>query len=149
MTIVSSNGANGKQNGANSTKKARLKQKPSRAKLRGLRTLDDLDGRTSAYRFARELVNRFERDLGGADQLTTSQQQLVQRAAVYGARILSYEAQWLKDRIVDPTWDAAAGVQRRILRDLGIKRDPNGSKELTLQKHLDENYADADEDDTS
>jgi hypothetical protein len=100
----------------------RAKQRPSRAKLRGLRTFDDLDARTSGYRRARELIEGIERDLGGADQLTTGQRQLAQRAAVYGARIESYEVQWLESRVVDPFWDAAAGVQRRILRDLGLER---------------------------
>ncbi|MBR0868646.1 hypothetical protein ACFLEY_02360 [Bradyrhizobium sp. YCK136] len=98
------------------------KQKPSRAKLRGLRTLDDLDARTSGYRRARELIGGFEQDLGGADHLTTGQHQLAQRASVYGALIESYEVQWLESRVVDPNWFAATNVQRRVLRDLGLER---------------------------
>jgi hypothetical protein len=110
------------QNGANKQKPSRAKQKPSRAKLRGLRTFDDLDARTSAYRRARELISGIETDLGGADQLTTGQRQLAQRASVYGALIESYEVQWLESRIVDPNWFAATNAQRRVLRDLGLER---------------------------
>jgi hypothetical protein len=110
------------RNGANSKQTPRAKQKPSRAKLRGLRTLDDLDARTSAYRRARELINGIEADLGGADQLTTAQRQLAQRASVYGALIESCEVEWLEGRIVDPNWFAATNAQRRVLRDLGLER---------------------------
>jgi hypothetical protein len=136
VLLDSRNGANG--NNANkrakqTKQKPRAKQKPSRAKLRGLRTLDDLDARTSGYRRARELISGIEADLGGADQLTTGQHQLAQRASMYGALIESYEVQWLESRVVDPNWFAATNAQRRVLRDLGLERR---AKDVTTLSNL-------------
>jgi hypothetical protein len=123
-----------------------IKQRPSRAKLRGLRTLDDLDARTSAYRRARELINGIEADLGGAEQLTTAQHQLTQRASVYGALIETYEVQWLENRTVDKDWFAATNAQRRVLRDLGLERR---ARDITPLETLLRSEVDTSEVDTS
>jgi hypothetical protein len=141
VTIPKRNGAD---TGTKQAKRPKRKQRPARTKLRGLRTLEDLDARTAGYHRARELISGIEQDLGGADQLTTGQSQLAQRASVYGALIESYEVQWLESRIVDPNWNAATNVQRRVLRDLGLERR---AKDVTpeLSTYCAENYQDDDE----
>jgi hypothetical protein len=97
------------------------KQPPRRAKLRGLATLEILDGRTVAARRAHDLARRIESDLGGIDQMTAGQHQLAQHASVLGALIESDEAQWLQGKPVDLTmWFAAVNSQRRILTTLGL-----------------------------
>jgi hypothetical protein len=99
------------------------KQRPARAKLRGLKTLECLDGRTLASKRANQLTRAIENDLGGSDQMTAGQRQLTQHAAVLGALIESDEVQWLAGKAVDLTMlFAAINSQRRILVTLGLER---------------------------
>jgi hypothetical protein len=129
---------------------ARAKQPPARAKLRGLKTLDCLDGRTFASKRARSLADEIERNLAG--DLTAAQRQLVQHASVLGALIESDESQWLGGKSVDLMMlFAAINSQRRILVTLGLERR---SRDVTpdLQDYLrerEEAAADVDEADTS
>src|SRR5438034_11732639 len=57
-------------------------------------TLRDLDGRSRAAARCKELVRALEVDLGGADQLTTAQQQLIQRAALLGTTCEDFEVRF-------------------------------------------------------
>ena len=64
-----------------------------------------------------ELIAVVESDLGGSDQLSTGERQIVQRAAVTGALIEDYETRWLAGHRLDPAAaGAAADVRRRVSR---------------------------------
>jgi hypothetical protein len=93
-----------------------------RGKLR-LRSLDDLDQRTTAYRRACELIASVEADLGGADRLSTGERQIVQRAALTGALCEDLETRWLAGESIDPALYASLGnAQRRLFECLGLQR---------------------------
>jgi hypothetical protein len=97
--------------------------KKARVKLRSLKTLDSLDGRTLASRHAYAVKGRLEADLGGGDHLTEGQRRLIQRAAVLDAIIESDETNWLSGQTVDINlFLAAINAQRRVLTTLGLDR---------------------------
>jgi hypothetical protein len=86
-----------------------------------LLTLSDLDGRTSAARAARVLLEGILADLGGADSVSAPQRALAARAAALNAiaddlaaRALAGDAD-AADRLVTIT-----NALRRLLRDLSI-----------------------------
>src|SRR6516162_8051449 len=58
-------------------------------------TLADLDGRTRAARNARDIAAAMTADLGGEQDLTEAQRQLIRRAATLGALIEDFEARFL------------------------------------------------------
>ena len=58
-----------------------------------LLTLDNLDGRTAAVKYVRELESQITVDLGG--DLTAAQRALLQRAVVYCAILADQEARWI------------------------------------------------------
>jgi hypothetical protein len=90
-----------------------------------LLTLDAIDGRTSAARAARDMMADIESDLGGRDQLSTAELQLIQRAAITGAIIEDMEAAWLAGGQIDvQTYLALGNAQRRHLETIGLKRAP-------------------------
>ena len=90
-----------------------------------LLTRGDLDGRTRAKRQADALVAGLESDLGGQDNITVAQRQLIEHAAVTGAIIEHYGTQWLAGTPIDVTgYLAAINAQRRILVTLGLYRRP-------------------------
>jgi hypothetical protein len=96
-------------------------------------TIDHLDGRTGAARRVRELVASIESDLGGADQLTAGQRQLVQRAGVLGAFIEHNEALWAAGDTIDVgEYLAAINAQRRVLVTLGLERKQRDVGGLSL-----------------
>jgi hypothetical protein len=97
-------------------------------KLR-LLTLADLDGRTHAMKLAVTLIREITGDLGGQDQLSIAEQQIVQRAALLGVIAEDIEARWLAGEYVDPTTLATiANAQRRLFEAIGLRRRP---KEVT------------------
>jgi hypothetical protein len=88
-------------------------------------TLDGLDARTAAAKAARHLVDSLSSDLGGDDQLSAGQRQLVHRAALTGAIVSDYEARWVAgEPIALNEYLAAVNVQRRVLATLGLERRP-------------------------
>ena len=103
-----------------------------------LLTLSDLDRRTGAYKHANDLINQLAADLGGDDQLTTAQKQLIQRAALTGAMIEDLELKWLKGHAIDPTVHATlSNSQRRLLESLesvGLQRVPKDA--MTVDQYL-------------
>ena len=91
-------------------------------KLR-LRSLDDLDRRTAAYRETRKLIDEIENDLGGGEALSTAERQLVQRAACLGAVLTDTETRWIEGGDLDPTvYCTVVNAQRRLLETIGLRR---------------------------
>ena len=88
-----------------------------------LLTRGDLDKRTRASRQAEALAVGLESDLGGPKNITIAQRQLIEHAAVMGAIIEHYGAQWLAGKSVDvPEYLSAINAQRRVLVTLGLER---------------------------
>jgi hypothetical protein len=104
------------------TRKRRPRWHPS-PKTR-LRTLEhDLDGRTHAAQKAKLTVSGLISDLGGSEQITVGQHQLVMRAAILSAFIEDIEVRWLaKEPVEEGTWFAAVNSLRRCLVSLGLER---------------------------
>lgn len=97
---------------------------PGAGKLK-LVTMASLDGRTRAARTVRDLVASIETDLGGTDEVSAMQAQLVRRAAVLGALLESQEAGWAAGDGIDAgEYLPALNAQRRVLDTLGIHRKP-------------------------
>lgn len=102
---------------------AEASQKP--AGKQRLLSLGDIDGRTKAFRKTLDLIACIEEDLGGCDQLSTGQRQLIQRAALTGALLEDLEAKWLAGEPIDPALYATLGnAQRRLFETVGLRRVP-------------------------
>jgi hypothetical protein len=68
-------------------------------------------------------VRALEVDLGGAEQLTTAQQQLIQRAALLGTPSEDFEVRFaLGEPIELADYLTTVNVQRRVLATLGLER---------------------------
>ena len=94
----------------------------SGAKVR-LLSLDDVDGRTVAYRRCVDLISHIERDLGGVRQLSTAQQQLVRHAALTATMLEDLGSRWLAP--IDPTtFSTLVNAARRGFEAIGLKRIP-------------------------
>lgn len=88
-----------------------------------LRSLSDLDGRTTAARAAFALRNAIAADLGGQEQLTAMQAAVVNSAALLGAMLENLGAQYLAGEKIDHArYATLANAQRRLLADLGLER---------------------------
>jgi hypothetical protein len=88
-----------------------------------LLTLDHLDQRTAAAKAARSLVAHLTSDLGGDDQLSAGERELVKRAALCGAIVADYECRWIAGQPVELNeYLAAVNAQRRVLVTLGLRR---------------------------
>jgi hypothetical protein len=112
------------------------KKLPGKARLL---TLDALDGRTVAARAARDLARSITADLGGDDNVSAAQAELVRRAALLGAYLEDAEARWLAGDDVDvPAWLSAVDRQRRTLMALGLERKARPVPDL--QTYLREKY---------
>jgi hypothetical protein len=87
-------------------------------------TLADLDGRSRAARNARDIAAAMTADLGGEQDLTEAQRQLIQRAATLGALIEDFEARFLAGAQLDdlPKYLSAITTQRHVLSLLGLER---------------------------
>jgi len=88
-----------------------------------LLSLEDLDRRTGAYRKTAELIDRVEADLGGADRLSTAQQQIVRHAALTGAMLEDLGARWLSGEPIDPAlYVQLSNCERRLYETVGLRR---------------------------
>jgi len=88
-----------------------------------LLTLDGLDGRTAAYREAKQLVTEIETDLGGVEHLSAMERQMVQHGAVLGAIAADMEAKYLQGRNIDLVQLCTVlNAQRRSFDAIGYKR---------------------------
>jgi hypothetical protein len=101
---------------------------PDAAKPAGkvrLLSLDDVDGRTVAYRRCVDLISHIERDLGGVRQLSTAQQQLVRHAALTATMLEDLGSRWLAGQPIDPTtFSTLVNAARRGFEAIGLKRIP-------------------------
>ena len=103
---------------------------PVRQRTAGRRTsklkllaLEDIDRRTAAFRRTNELISAVSQDLGGEDQISASQGQLVQRGAVLGAVAEHIETQWLAGAEIDVSeYCTIINCQRRIFECVGLSR---------------------------
>jgi len=90
------------------------------AKLR-LLTIDDLDGRTTAVKYVKELESQITVDLGG--DLTAAQTSILKRAVVFCAILADQEARWISGEPIPLTeYCSATNVLNRLLTTLGIER---------------------------
>jgi hypothetical protein len=86
-------------------------------------TLADLDQRTGAYRETVKLIAEMEVDLGGADELSSGERQLVQRAGVLGAVLSDIETRWIGGEPIDvAAYCTTVNAQRRVLETIGLRR---------------------------
>jgi hypothetical protein len=98
------------------------RQRKGRGLVR-LKTLAALDTRTHAARKAFSIMGSLLSDLGGVENTSTAEQQLVQRASVLAARIEDAEARWIEGEEIDVSEHlAAVNCQRRVLEVLGLRR---------------------------
>jgi hypothetical protein len=96
----------------------------SGAKVR-LLSLEDVDGRTVAYRRCVDLISHIERDLGGARQLSTAQQQLVRHAALTATMLEDLGSRWLAGQPIDPTtFSTLVNAARRGFEAVGLQHVP-------------------------
>jgi hypothetical protein len=88
-------------------------------------TLEGVDRRTAAYRVTRRLMADIESDLGGAEQLTAAERELVQRVAVMGAYLTEMEKRWIGGEKLDPAvYCTLVNAQRRVAETIGLRRRP-------------------------
>jgi hypothetical protein len=101
-------------------------------------TLRNLDGRSRAVAKCNSLVASFEGDLGGRENLTTAQAQLVQRAAFLAVMCEDFEVHYtLGEPIELADYLTAINVQHRVLATLGLKRQARQVAEtLSLGEYL-------------
>jgi hypothetical protein len=96
-------------------------QKASR-KVR-LRTLADIDRRTTAARAAIDLRDSIINDLGGADAVSAMKRAVIDNAATLGAMLEDMAASYLAGEGADlALYATLANAQRRLLADLGLER---------------------------
>jgi hypothetical protein len=72
--------------------------RPVKAKLA---TLDQLDGRTTAAKQAREVISSIEADLGGRESISMARRALIENAAVLGAVVQDMGAKWISGEQID------------------------------------------------
>jgi hypothetical protein len=99
--------------------------------------LHDLDRRTAAYRRTVDLIEAIEGDLGGADQLSTGQRQIVQRLGLLCTLSEHLEAKWLAgEGEFDPAlYVTISNALKRLFAVIGLERKPRDVMP-TLQEYL-------------
>ncbi len=108
-----------------------------------LRTLADLDRRTTAARRAFELRDSLIDDLGGEPAVSAMKRAVVEAAATMGAMIEDMAARYLEGQPTDlALYATLANAQRRLLADLGLERRAKDiTSETDLQRYLRERSA--------
>ncbi|MER9331881.1 hypothetical protein [Mesorhizobium sp. M0488] len=100
-----------------------------------LRTLDDLDRRTTAARVVFELRDTLAADLGGKANLSSMKLELIDNVAVLGAMLKDSAASYITGEEIDITeFMALTNAQRRLLADLGLGAVEN-HRELMTAAH--------------
>ena len=103
-------------------------------------TLADLDARSRAAAFAKNLAASLENDLGGDP--STAQKTLTERAAVVTAICQDFEMRFLLGQPIELTdYLTATNVLRRVLATLGLERRQRDVGP-TLDQYLRHRYAD-------
>ncbi|MER8514180.1 hypothetical protein NKH47_14695 [Mesorhizobium sp. M1060] len=109
-----------------------------------LRTLDDLDRRTTAARVVFELRDTLAADLGGKANLSSMKLELIDNVAVLGAMLKDSAASYITGEEVDITeFMALTNAQRRLLADLGLERRALKDITPTLRDYAATRYAGA------
>jgi hypothetical protein len=97
-----------------------------RRRLMILPEIGAVDGRTRQAHLYKEVACAIAEDLGGADQLSRAQKELVKRAGGLAVLADLTEERIVKGEEVDVNeYTNIAMTQSRILRTLGLKRVPN------------------------
>ncbi len=104
----------------------RLKSQGRSRVTNGSKLLPLADGRSVTARRFKDLVEFICADLGGADQLSEGERQLVRRAAALSAECERQEALWARG---EAEFDIAAysiltNAVRRVFETIGLKRVP-------------------------
>jgi hypothetical protein len=93
---------------------------PAQGKAR-LLTLDALDARTAAYTSVKKLVETLSTDMGGIEQLSEGEKQLITRGAMLGAILADFEARWVTGQKIElGDYLLAINTQRRVLATLAL-----------------------------
>ncbi|TGT35694.1 hypothetical protein [Mesorhizobium sp. M8A.F.Ca.ET.165.01.1.1] len=88
-----------------------------------LKTLADLDRRTTAARVVFELRDSLAADLGGKANLSVMKLELIDNVACLGAMLKDSAANYLEGEPIDINeFMALTNAQRRLLADLGLER---------------------------
>lgn len=88
-----------------------------------LLSLDDLDKRTAAARYAFDLRDNVVRDLGGEDTLSAIKLELASSLAVMSAMISDASARFLRGEQIDPSSVATlVNSRNRTAQLLGLER---------------------------
>lgn len=102
-----------------------------------LRTLADVDRRTRAGQAAFKLRDDLAADLGGWEELSAMQRELVENTAVLGAMLKDAAASYLTGKPVDlAEFMALTNAQRRLLADLGLERRMRDISAPSLRERL-------------
>jgi hypothetical protein len=84
-----------------------------------------IDKRSPAYLETKKLITAIEADLGGAEELSAAERQIVQHAAVVGAMITDMEIKYLGGQAIDTSeYGFLVGVQHRLFSLIGLRRRP-------------------------
>jgi hypothetical protein len=106
-----------------------------------LRTLADLDRRTTAARVVFELRDSLAADLGGKANLSVMKLELIDNVACLGAMLKDAAASYITGEPIDINeFMALTNAQRRLLADLGLER--RALKDITpsLESYVQQNY---------
>jgi len=107
--------------------------RPHRASRPQLLTRDQLDGRTSAAKVFDRLVTAIEADLGGADQLSAIERNLVQAFAGAAVTLHHLNAQLMAGHEINLAQHAqAVSAMVRVASRLGLQRRQKDVGGLTL-----------------
>lgn len=111
--------------------------RPKGAAKTRLLSIEDLDRRTASYRKTAELIDRVEADLGGADRLSTAEQQIIRHAALTGAMLEDLGTRWLNGEPIDPALYATlSNSERRLYEAVGIQRRAREVNPPSVQEYL-------------
>ncbi|RWB77489.1 MAG: hypothetical protein EOQ50_05375 [Mesorhizobium sp.] len=109
-----------------------------------LKTLNDLDRRTTAARVVFELRDSLAADLGGKPNLSVMKLELIDNVACLGAMLKDAAASYIAGEPIDINeFMALTNAQRRLLADLGLER--RALKDITpsFRDYVASNYAGA------
>ena len=88
-----------------------------------LLTLESIDRRTAAYRETAQLIAEIQSDLGGAENISAAEKQMIQHASVLGAIANDMETKYLLGRPIDlVVLCRVLNAQRRAFDAIGYKR---------------------------
>jgi hypothetical protein len=97
-----------------------VKRRPGTYKIQML-ALEDLDGRCRGAKAANQLRAELFADLGGEQNLSAAQREIVKHASIVGAILSDVEAKWLVGKGADlATMGMLIDRQRRLFECLGL-----------------------------